>query len=71
MLVFVKHSIVVALAFMHVNGFVNVLFKWCNHLEIVNLDQEENKDHSEQLHAWQWFLQDDCVFSNQPHYFKP
>lgn len=45
------------------NGFVNVLFhKWiCNHLEIVNLDQEENKYRSEQLHVWQRFLQDDSI----------
>lgn len=46
------------------NGFVNVLFhKWiCNHLEIVNLDQEDNKYRSERLHVWQWFLQDDNIF---------
>lgn len=53
------------------NGFVNVLFlkSICNHLEIVNLDQEENKDNSEQLHGQQFF-QDDCVFSRQLNYFK-
>lgn len=46
------------------NGFVNVLFlkSICNHLEIVNLDQEENKDNSEQLHEWQHCFQDDCIF---------
>lgn len=34
------------------NGFVNVLFlQWICNLEIVNLDQEENKDNSEQLHV--------------------
>lgn len=54
------------------NGFVNALFfkSICNHLEIVNLDQEENKDNSEQLHGWQQFFQDDCIFSSQLKYFK-
>lgn len=34
------------------NGFVNVLFlKWICNLEIVNLDQEEDKDNSEKLHV--------------------
>lgn len=54
------------------NGFVNVLFhKWiCNHLAIVNLDQEENKYRSEKLHVWQRFLQDDNIFKPMDLFLK-
>lgn len=50
---------------MHVK-WLGKCIKWiCDHLEIVNLDWEENKDNSEKLHVKQQFLHDDGVFSEQ------